>query len=366
MLSSSIERRKGSGAASGGTSTNANAILYCYRIYRSPYIIVVIVLAFAITMYLALMHDDITKASVDQIEAIDQIMMAAAEKKATYKYEDTVSKTIVDEKKTNLSIQQSTLDHLKTLKDFPKIIHLIWSDKDILSKDYEIIEHGAKKLQSLNPDWLFIVHDYKDIDDMMSRYGVPTDAHIVEKTDAFRLLKIYEQGGIYVDIDRVMNVNLNEVIDVKQVKLILATYYDINFTNDLFGSSPGNKIIIDAFKKQQHKRKGFKRRQGWITSLDQMELVRTYTSSIETALFGRRIGAASSPDNSADEHSIWDEARRIISEDSNGMIVTSKDMWCDGLLVEDYEGCKDISRDSLYDAYNVQDWNDQVDGVWNS
>ena len=156
MLSSSIERRKGSGAASGGTSTNANAILYCYRIYRSSYIIIMIVLAFAITMYLLLMHNDDIKADVDQSNAIDQIMMAAAEKKTEYKYEDRVSKTIVKEN-TNLSIQQSTLDHLKTLKDFPKIIHLIWPDKDILSKDYEIIEHGAKNLQRLNPDWKFIV-----------------------------------------------------------------------------------------------------------------------------------------------------------------------------------------------------------------
>ena len=156
MLSSSIERRKGSGAASGGTSTNANAILYCYRIYR--YIIVVIVLAFAMGMHLALMYyNDEIKVDIDQSEAIDQIMMAAAEKKATYKYEDTVSKTIVVEKKKNLSIQQATLDHLKTLKDFPKIIHLMWPDKDILSKDYEILEHGAKNLQRLNPDWQFLV-----------------------------------------------------------------------------------------------------------------------------------------------------------------------------------------------------------------
>ena len=316
MLSSSIERRKGSGAASGGgTSTNTNAILYCYRIYRSPYILI-LVLVFAIAMYL--IHNDNTAVEYikDNSEAIDQIMMAAADKKATYKYEDRVSKTMIiaEEKNTNL-----TLDHLKTLKDFPKIIHLIWSDKNILAEEYEILEHGAKNLQRLNPgkshqslnpfclylmtlqptytnrsynhlssssyiltnahlsDWKFIVHDYKDIDELVVRYGVPKEAHIVEKTDAFRLLKIYEQGGMYVDIDRVMNVKLNEVIDVKQVKLTLATYYDINFTNDLFGSSPGNKIIIDAFKKQQHKRKGFKRKKGWITSSDQMKLVRTYT-----------------------------------------------------------------------------------------
>ena len=242
------------------------------------------------------------------------------------------------------------------------ILQAVYTNRGYYHLSFIVINRDNADL----PDWKFIVHDYKDIDELVVRYGVPKEAHIVEKTDAFRLLKIYEQGGIYVDIDRVMNVILNDVIDIKKVKLVLATYYDINFTNDLFGSSPGNKIIIDAFKKQQHKRKGFKRRQGWITSKNQMELVRTYTSSIETALLGRRIGAASSPDDSGDEHSIWDEARRILNEDSNGMIVTSKDMWCDGLLVKDYEGCKNISRDSLYDAYNVQDWNDEVDGVWNS
>ena len=165
MLSSSIERRKGSGAASGGTATNANAILYCYRIYRSPYIILILVLAFAITMYLALIYDEI-KVDVDQSEAIDQIMMSAAEKKAKYKYEDRVSKTIAEEKNTNLSIQQSTLDHLKTLKDFPKVIHLIWSDKDILSQDYEIIEHGANNLKRLNPDWKFIVRKSAFVDEV--------------------------------------------------------------------------------------------------------------------------------------------------------------------------------------------------------
>ena len=101
-------------------------------------------------MYLALIYDEI-KVDVDQSEAIDQIMMSAAEKKAKYKYEDRVSKTIVEEKNTNLSIQQSTLDHLKTLKDFPKIIHLIWSDKNILTEEYEILEHGAKNLKRLNP-----------------------------------------------------------------------------------------------------------------------------------------------------------------------------------------------------------------------
>ena len=100
-----------------------------------------------------------------------------------------------------LSIQPSTMQHLQTLSNFPKIIHLIWPDKSILNQEYEIIQHGAKRLQTLNPDWKFIIHDYQDIDTTIQNFYHPSippsmninlkNAHIVEKTDAFRLIIIY-------------------------------------------------------------------------------------------------------------------------------------------------------------------------------
>ena len=50
------------------------------------------------------------------------------------------------------SIQQNTLNHLKTLCSFPKMFHIIWPEKNILNTTYQILEHGAKNLQRLNPD----------------------------------------------------------------------------------------------------------------------------------------------------------------------------------------------------------------------
>ena len=99
-----------------------------------------------------------------------------------------------------LSIQPTALDHVKSLPPFPKIVHLIWNDTKILDKSYQMLEHGAKNLKRLNPDWQFIVHDFEDVNrtilefndhpDVMDK-GMQEDlmrGHIVEKTDAFRLV----------------------------------------------------------------------------------------------------------------------------------------------------------------------------------
>ena len=115
-----------------------------------------------------------------------------------------------------LSIQSSTIQHLQSLSEFPKIVHLIWNDKNILNTTYQMLEHGAKNLQRLNPDWQFIVHDFEEVDRTIQQFTEHPDimnssmqndllhAHIVEKTDAFRLITIYQTGGLYVDVDRVM------------------------------------------------------------------------------------------------------------------------------------------------------------------
>mmetsp|Transcript_26108 Transcript_26108/g.42728 ORF Transcript_26108/g.42728 Transcript_26108/m.42728 type:complete len:94 (+) Transcript_26108:388-669(+) len=87
-----------------------------------------------------------------------------------------------------------------------------------------------------------------------------------------------------------------------------------------------------------------------------MTLVNTFSESLEVDLFGRTLGSSKAP--------TWDEARHILDLHANGTIVTKKDEWCDGLLVEDYDGCKRVSRGPLYDAYNVTPWVKQVDAVW--
>ena len=47
-----------------------------------------------------------------------------------------------------------------------------------------------------------------------------------------------------------------------------------------------------------------------------------------------------------------------------GVTVTYKYVWCDGLVVNDFDGCKGISRIKLYEAYNIMAWDDKVDKIW--
>ena len=294
-----------------------------------------------------------------------------------------------------LSIQRSTLDHLQSLGSFPKKFHLIWPDKDILNKTYDILEHGAKQLKRLNPSWEFIVHNYDNIHNTIENFNHPDvpqsmieqllSGHIVEQTDAFRLIVIYQVGGIYSDIDRVMNVNLDDIINPDTTKMMLPTYYDVNFCQDLFGSSPGNELILNVFKKQNEKRITLPRKNGWLKSSDLIHgLFQVYSNSIETELFGHTLKSSNEtkwdivttqeydPYRKASRSTVsmhlsnkrMPEVRHVLDEHSNGMIITKKDTWCNGLLVNNFEGCKRINRDSLYKAYNISGWASQVDAIW--
>ena len=155
-------------------------------------------------------------------------------------------------------------------------------------------------------------------------------------------------------------INLNNIIKTQTTKLVIPTYYDINFAQDLFGSSPGNNLILNVFKRQCDKRKQYARQDGWIKSTDHMTIVNTYSESLEIDLFGKRL-LSSSPN---EKESLWNEARHVLNVHSEGMIVTKKDEWCNGLLVREYDGCKSVSRIPLYDAYNITPWVKQVDAVW--
>jgi len=309
---------------------------------------------------------------------------------------DSILAAITQQHGHKISIQQSALDHLQSLGSFPKKFHLIWPDKHVLNKtSYDILEHGAKQLKRLNPSWEFIIHNYDDIHKTIESFDHPDvpqsvieqllSGHIVEKTDAFRLILIYQVGGIYSDIDRVMNVNLDDIINPDTTKMILPTYYDVNFCQDLFGSSPGNEMILNVFKKQNEKRLTLPRKNGWIKSSDLIHgLFQVYSDSIETELFGHTLKSFNEtkwdivttqefdPNRKASRSTVsmhlsmkrMSEVRHVLEEHSNGMIITKKDTWCNGFLVHDFDGCKRINRDSLYKAYNISGWASQVDALW--
>jgi len=74
--------------------------------------------------------------------------------------------------------------------------------------NFNIIKYGIKSIRILNPEYQIEISDDMDIDNYLKQhikqydYNLIKDKHIVEKTDLWRLLKIYNEGGIYVDLDR--------------------------------------------------------------------------------------------------------------------------------------------------------------------
>lgn len=140
------------------------------------------------------------------------------------------------------------MDLFENCEPIPKKIHIFWKIKDYLDFNFNIISNGTRKLRDLNPDYEFIVYDDNDIENYLKEQLSPADyqliknKHIVEKTDLVRLILIYNEGGIYSDIDRLCNISLNQIIK-PGVKCILPTFKYEDFSQDVIISCKGSPIL---------------------------------------------------------------------------------------------------------------------------
>jgi mannosyltransferase OCH1-like enzyme len=131
-----------------------------------------------------------------------------------------------------------------------KIIHVTWKNKEVINKNYNIIKNGICQLKNLNPDYQFIMYDDQDIDKYLQEklekldYDLIKNKKIVEKTDLWRLLKLYYEGGVYQDIDRFCNIPLSNIIK-PTTKCVLPMYLEADFSQD---------IMISCSKNEFHKR----------------------------------------------------------------------------------------------------------------
>ena len=135
----------------------------------------------------------------------------------------------------------------------PKIIHVSWKNKDVLNSQSPLLLNGWVNLKNLNPDYKFEISDDEDIEKYLKSnlkawdYFKIKNKKIVEKVDLWRLFKIYNEGGIYVDIDRFCNIPFDEIIK-KETKCILPTHGDIDFSQDLMISTRNNLLYKKAIE----------------------------------------------------------------------------------------------------------------------
>ncbi|NBP57993.1 hypothetical protein EBU71_15935 [bacterium] len=133
------------------------------------------------------------------------------------------------------------------MSSIPKIAHVAWKTKDVVNSQSPLILNGLRNLIDLNSDWKVIVYDDNEIDEYLRNilnkrdYNLIKDIHIVEKSDLWRLFKLYNEGGLYMDIDRFYNVPLSEIV-TDGIKCVLPTCLDWDFSQDFMLTEPKNPI----------------------------------------------------------------------------------------------------------------------------
>ena len=169
----------------------------------------------------------------------------------------------------------------------PKKVHITWKTKDILESDHPLVTHGIGRLHQMNPDWTFEVSDDADIDNYLKAFLPSADFNLIKdnkmphKSDLWRLLKIYNEGGLYIDIDKLCNVSLNDIVEDGPM-WVLPFCRDYDFSQDFMMSAPENPVIAGAIRLfLQRKREGINN--------DYFLGAQTYMHAITMAIVGRVV-----------------------------------------------------------------------------
>lgn len=191
-----------------------------------------------------------------------------------------------------ISSQVKNLDDLlEPLSSIPKKIHISWKDKSILESSNQLAVNGIQNLIKINPDWELVISDDNEVELYLKEnlssidYNLIKDAPIVSKVDTWRLLKIVNEGGLYTDIDRHANKELNSIIE-KNVKCVLPLHSNhgkiIDFSQDIMISAPNNPLHKSALDLMLRRR-----RSGWQDILTLAPI--TYFHSLTKIIYGHSL-----------------------------------------------------------------------------
>lgn len=186
----------------------------------------------------------------------------------------------------------------------PKRVHVSWPDKNILSNDHPMVQMGLARLREMNPDWKIDISDDQDVDLYLKKclgsrdYDLIKDRHVVEKSDLWRLFKIYREGGLYVDIDRFCNRELDGMIE-HNTRWVLPTCLDADFSQDIMLSYPDNPAYYEAILLAIERRRAGQRSIYFLGP-------QTYMHAITKSLLGRMVDSHPGPQ-------IFQQIRKTIS-----------------------------------------------------
>lgn len=208
------------------------------------------------------------------------------------------------------SYNTPNLEFLRDLSPIPKKVHISWRTKDVVHSQNPLILNGLRNLIDMNPDWdVQISIDTIDVENYLADnlssldYSLLKDKPIVEKVDVWRLLKVYLEGGMYVDIDRHCNKVISSLIG-DEVKCILPFHKPhskiIDFSQDIILTSPRNPMHGYALELNLRRR-----RSGWTDIMTLGPI--TYFHAMTKFLYGFSLDRFPSPDAAQELVSVIDE-----------------------------------------------------------
>lgn len=142
----------------------------------------------------------------------------------------------------------------------PKIVHISWINQEILKSEHPFAKNTVQKLIELSPQWDVQISNDEEIDEYLysniekSDYDLLQNSHVVEKSDVWRLIKLYKEGGLYTDVDRLCNISIDSLI-TENAMCVLPTYLDSDFSQDFMCSAPENPIFLETYKLNIERRK---------------------------------------------------------------------------------------------------------------
>lgn len=181
----------------------------------------------------------------------------------------------------------------------PKIIWQTheWEYNDLPS----IYKKTSKTWQTLNPDWEYRYASQKERrsmiesvnPDFVKQYDSLTENRGMMEADLWRLLMVYEYGGVYADMDSVCLASLNEINEIYPDKEMIVTSpfityagndielldqivqnkieYGYHVNNANFAAQPKNNVLAGVIE-------SIKEHPGWINSKQSEAVLKNFKS----------------------------------------------------------------------------------------
>jgi len=289
-----------------------------------------------------------------------------------------------DAKQDSTKLNNTYLEHLQSLDSIPKNVHMFFLDKDYYRKQpiLSFVSHSIISLINLNPDWNVTVYNDTMIDRVIQKAGEvgiiskqevdvligvkgeeggqKQTAHIVERSDIARLLLMYTEGGIYLDVDRLVSRKFADII-TQSTRLCLPTHFDINFAQDIMCSSRGNEMFQSIIQRASKIRMESERRKGWIKVGVLFDMGPSlYNSQILMNVFGMDSEAY----HRLRDKAFFAQARDAIAASQGTIITKLESNYCNDTLVLDDSFPVCPPREELYDRYGMTPWDEEVNALW--